>query len=119
MFDFLIRQNWTPHQVKRAVLKAAEFRRNRYTSGSAHLDDLICLGKAIVLCEAHARRFSPRAARYEPHPDPKLLRVIGSCDVCRGEGLHYLYVNGSDAVEFRRSWEQFRRDREYATIATG
>lgn len=119
MLDFLIRQKWTPQQVKAAATKAAEFRRNKYTSGSAHVDDLIVLRKAIVLCDSHARKFSPRAARYEQHADPKMRRVIGNCDVCNMPGLASLFISCEDALTYRKSYEKWQRDLAYSTIVTG
>jgi len=116
--EILVRQSYSPQEVKRAEAARAEFRRNRYTSGSAHLDDLIALGKALILCDSHARKFDPKLARYERHPDPKLRRVIGSCDVCNAPGLASFFVCGHDAIEHRRNWERTKRALEYASIVT-
>lgn len=121
MVEILVRQNYSPQEIKRAAVARSEFRRNRFTSGSAHLDDLITLGKAIVLCDSHARKFWPRAARaakYERHPDHNLRRVIGNCDVCNTPGLASLFVCGHDAVEHRRNWEKAKRDMEYSTFVS-
>ena len=77
MTDILVRGDYSPAEVKRAELKRAEFRRNPYTSGSAHLDDMITLGKAILLCDQHARKFSLKSARYEVHAAPNMRRSSG------------------------------------------
>jgi len=114
--DFLIPQHYTPEEIKRAELKKDEFRRNRYTSGSANLDDMIALGKAVILCDTHARKFRPLAAHYRAHPDPHLKRVTGNCDVCRQWGLSFLFLNGKDADEEHRKLEKFNRAREYDAL---
>ena len=121
MVEILVRQNYLPDEIKQAAIVRSEFRRNRFTSVSAHLDDLITLGKAIVLCDSHARKFWPRgarAAKYERHPDHNLRRVIGNCDVCNASGLASLFVSGHDAVEHRRNWEKSKRAMEYGRIVT-
>src|SRR3990167_6376204 len=97
--DILVRQNYSPQQVAQADLRRAEFRRNRYTSGSAHLDDLIALGKAVVLCDSHVLKFKPRAAHYELHPAKNMRRVQGNCDVCREFGAATLLLHESQAVD--------------------
>ena len=114
--DILVRQSYTPTQVEVARLKAAEFRRNRYTTGSAHLDDMIALGKAIILCDWHMRRFKPRAARYELHPAPNMRRVTGNCDVCKAMGLATLFLPESLAMDERRKYEKHKRAMEYAHV---
>ena len=114
--DILVRQSYTPTQVEVAKVRAAEFRRNRYTSGSAHLDDMIALGKAVILCDQHARKFKPRAARYQPHPAPNLRRVQGNCDVCKLFGLAALYLPESLALDERRKYEKHKRAIEYGHI---
>ena len=115
----LVKAEYTPAQVKRAEAKRLEFRRNRYTSGVSHLDDLIALGKALILCDAHARRFDWKRARYRPHPDPKMRRVIGNCDVCKIPGLARLYLCGKDAEQQQRQYEKFKRALEYANFVAG
>ena len=114
--DILVRQNFTPGQIERSELKAAEFRRNRYTSGSAHLDDMIALGKALILCDSHARKFKPRQARYVLHPADNLQRVQGACDVCRIFGFATLYLPEKMALDERKKVEKFRRASEYGHI---
>ena len=116
MTEIIVRGNYSAAEIRKAEMKRAEFKRNPYTSGSAHLDDLITLGKAILLCDQHARKFNARVARYEPHPSPNMRRGIGSCDVCGIPGLGRLYVCGKDAVEHRMNWERFRRAAEYAHL---
>ena len=114
--EILVRQNYTREQVEVARLKATEFRRNRFTTGSAHLDDMIALGKAIILCDIDVRRFKPRAVRYELHPAPNMRRVTGNCDVCKAVGLATLFLPESLAVDERRKYEKHKRAMEYAHV---
>ena len=115
----LVRKDFTPGEVKRAEVARVEFRPNRYTSGSANLDDMIALRKAVILCDQHARKFKPRAAHYELHPAPNLKRVQGNCDVCKGYGLAWLYLNAADALEERKKWHRARVAMEYGTLYRG
>ncbi len=85
--DILVGHKYSAAEVDAAKAKAAEFRRNRYTTGSAHLDDMVTLGKAVILCGTHTRKFSPKQAHYRAHPDPRMRRVNGQCDVCRATEL--------------------------------
>ena len=117
--EILIPQKWTPKQVKRAELKRDEFRRNPYTSGSANLDNMIALNKAVILCPDHTRKFSPVKARYRAHPDKNLRRVISNCDVCKVFGLSNLFLNEKDAYEEQKKLEQFKRALEYGRIFAG
>ena len=114
--EILVRKDYTPQQVEVAKVKAAEFRRNRYTSGSAHLDDMITLRKALILCDLHARKFKPRAARYELHPAENLRRVQGNCDWCKGFGFATLFLHESHALDERRKYEKHKRAMEYAHV---
>jgi len=114
--DILIRQDFTKDEIKRAEIARLEFRKNRFTSGVSHLDDLVTLGKAVLLCDSHARKFNAKTSKYEKHPAENLRRVIGNCDLCNMPGLHTLFVNSSDAVEHRRNWERARTSMEYGTI---
>ena len=116
--DILVRHEYTPGQVRQAHLKSLEFKRNRTTSGCANLDDQIAIGKAVILCDVHARRFSPTAARYRAHPDKNLRRVIGNCDVCKQFGLSALFLNEKDAHDEQRKVEKFKLALEYAHILT-
>jgi hypothetical protein len=117
--EILIRQHYSPSEIWRATLKRLEFRPTRYTSGCANLDNMIELGKAVVLCEAHARKFSPKRARYMAHPDKNLRRVHGHCDVCREPGLHLLFLNEKDGIEEHRKLEKFKRCVEYGHSYNG
>ena len=114
--EIIVRGNYTPRQVKDAEAKRLEFRRNRFTTGVAHLDDLITLGKAVILCDSHARRFEWRKARYAPHPDPKMRRVVAECDVCKMNGIGRLYLCGNDAEVQQKSFEKYKRALEYQHI---
>ena len=117
--EILVAREYTPRQVKAAELKRSEFRPNRYTSGSANLDDMIALRKAVILCDAHARKFEPVKAKYRAHPDKGLRRVFGNCDVCKKVGLSFLFLNEVDADGERRKLEKYNRAREYGHIVTG
>ena len=116
--EILVRQNYTPGQVKRAELKRDEFQPNRYTSGSANLDDMIACGKAVILCDSHTRKFSPKAAKYRAHPARHLRRVFGYCDVCKQNGLSFLFLNEIDAFEEQKKLERFQRAIEYGHLVT-
>ena len=116
MSTILVRKDFTPGEIKRAELKRVEFRPNRYTSGSANLDDMIALRKAVILCDSHTRKFKPKAAHYELHPSPNLRRVQGNCDHCRTFGFATLFLHESTAIDERRKVEKHRRAMEYATI---
>ena len=116
MLEILIPQKWTHRQVKDAKVKAAEFRRNKFTTGSANLDDMVALKKAVILCGSHARKFEYRKAKYAPHPDKNMRIVKGTCDVCKAWDLCTLFLNGKDAEDQHRALEKYRRDREYATL---
>lgn len=119
MTTIIVPRQWTPRQVKRAELKRDEFRRNPYTSGSANLDNMIALDKAVILCPAHARKFSPRKAHYSPHPAKNLRVVQGNCDVCKEFGLSSLFICEKDAQEERRKVENLNRAREYGKFVAG
>ena len=54
--EILVRQSYTPADIEVAKMKAAEFRRNPYTTGSANLDNMIALRKAVILCDSHEGR---------------------------------------------------------------
>ena len=114
--EILVRQDYTAKDVEVAKVKAAEFRRNRYTSGSAHLDDMIALGKAVILCDSHGRKFKPTQANYALHPAENMRRVQGNCDVCKMFGFATLYLPEKQAMEERRKLEKFRRASEYGHI---
>lgn len=117
--DILIPQNWTPKEIDRANTKRVEFRRNPYTSGVANLDNMIALDKAVILCPADARKFSPKRARYCVHPAANLRRVVGDCDVCKERGLSFLFICEKDALEERKKVEKFNRAREYGFLYKG
>jgi len=109
----------TPLEEKRAQLAASEFRPSRYTSGSARLDNMVALNKAVLLCDTHARKFNPKAAHYMLHPDPNMSRAIGRCDVCQVSGLQRLYLNEKDGLEQLDKLTRFKSALEYATILNG
>lgn len=119
MLEIVIPGKYTPRQIKRAELKRDEFRKNRYTSGSANLDDMIALGKAVILCATHARKFQPAKAHYRLHPDRNLRRVRGNCDVCQQFGFASLFLNEKDAEAEHRKVENYRRAAEYGRMFRG
>lgn len=111
--EILVGRKYSTAEVEAAKVKSAEFRRNRYTTGSAHLDDMVTLKKAVILCPAHARKFSPKQAKYAAHPDKRMRRVNGQCDVCRSTELCFLFLDEKSAFEERVKVEKFNRAREY------
>lgn len=117
--EILVPQSYTPKQVARFETKRAEFRPSRYTSGSANLDNMVALKKAVILCGTHARKFNPKLARYRAHPDKNMRRVVGNCDVCQAVGLSSLFLNEEDAEGELRKLERFKRTLEYGHIVTG
>jgi len=119
LHNILVPQKYTRKQVDRAETKRVEFKPNRYTSGSANLDDMVELGKAVILCLTHARKFDPKKARYRVHPEKNLRRVRGNCDVCQQFGFATLFINEKDAEAEQRKVEKARRAAEYATILRG
>lgn len=114
----LVPRDRTPEEIRRAELARDEFRQNRYTSGSANLDDMIACRKAVILCDSHARKFQPKAARYELHPADNMKRVQGNCDVCKVFGLATLFLHESDAIGERKKWEHYRAAAEYGKLFT-
>ena len=112
-------KKYTVRQIKQADVARSEFRPNRYTSGSANLDDMIALSKAVILCDSHKRKFEPVKARYRAHPDKNLRRVIGNCDVCKQFGVSFLFLNEKDAEGEQRKLEKFKRAVEYGNLYRG
>lgn len=118
MTDILVRHQYSQKQIDRAETKASEFRPTRYTSGVANLDDMVALGKAVILCSDHVRKFSPKAAKYCLHPDKRLRKVLGNCDICKQFGNSTLFLNEKDAFEERKKLEKFNRALEYGCLVT-
>ena len=118
MHSILVRHSYTPREIKAATLKATEFRPNRYTSGCANLDDMIALGKAVILCDTHTRKFRPMAAHYRAHPYKHLKRVTGHCDVCKQHGLSFLFINGKDADEEEKKLTRFNWSLQHGNLFT-
>lgn len=116
MVDVFSRNKYSAQDVDVAKVKAAEFRRNPYTTGSANLDNMIALGKAVILCPLCKRKFSPPKAKYRAHPDPRMRRVNGQCDWCKSVDLSFLYLPEQQAEEEHRKVEKFNRAREYGHI---
>ena len=114
--DILVGRKHSAAEIEAAKVKAAEFRRNRYTTGSAHLDDMVTLGKAVILCAVHTRKFSPKQAHYRAHPDKRMRRVNGQCDVCKAPELCFMFLNEKQAHEEEVKLEKFNRAREYGHI---
>lgn len=114
--ELLVRNQYSPRQIKLAEVKRTEFRPNRYTSGSANLDNMIALQKAVILCFTHTRKFNPKAAHYELHPAKNMRRVNGNCDVCKAFGQATLFLHESQALDERRKSEKYQRAIEYAHV---
>ena len=118
MLQILVPQKYTFRQIRRAEAKRSEFRPSKYTSGSANVDNMIELGKVVILCDAHARKFSPKQAKYRAHPDKNLRRVIGNCDYCKQAGLSAMFLNERQAYEEQKKLERFRVALEYGNLST-
>ena len=117
MLEIIVTQKYTEQQKQVAAVKRTEFRRNPYTSGSANLDNMISLCKALVLCDTHKRKFNAKAARYRQHPAKQLRRVRGNCDVCKQFDLGFLFICDRDADEEQRKLDKWQRGIEYAHFA--
>ena len=74
--DVLIPRQWTP----RALAKASEAPVGaRGKLRGSHIDDLVALGKLVLLCDFCNPKWNPRANHYEKYqPVP----VAGNCDAC-------------------------------------
>ena len=116
--DIVVRRKYTPQEIRSASLKATEFKPNRYTSGCANLDDMIALGKAVILCATHVRKFRPMAVHYRAHPDKNLRRVFGNCDVCKQCELGFLFLNGKDADEEEKKLNRFNWALQHGNLFT-
>jgi hypothetical protein len=114
MLEIIVPGKYTEQQKQVAAVKRTEFRRNPYTTGSAHLDDMIALNKALILCDTHKRKFDAKRARYRVHPAANLKRVRGNCDVCKQFCLATLFLNEKDAWDEHVKVEKHRRGLEYA-----
>ena len=117
--EILVRNNYSPLAVKQAELARTEFRPSKFTSGSARLDNMIALGKAVLLCDTHSRKFKPFHYHYMAHPDKNMAHAKGRCDVCQQVGLQRLYLNEKDGLEQREKLDKFNRSLEYGTILNG
>jgi hypothetical protein len=112
--EIIVPGQYTERDKQVAAVKRSEFRRNPYTSGSAHLDNMIALNKALILCDTHKRKFNAKAARYRVHPAANLKRVRGNCDVCKQFCLATLFLNEKDWLEEQRKLDKWRTGLEYA-----
>lgn len=117
--QILVPQKYSRKQVDRAETKRTEFKPNRYTSGSANLDDMVATGRAVILCGTHARKFDAKLARYRPHPAKNLRRVRGNCDVCQQFDLAHLFINERQAEDEQIKAERFRVAAEYGRLYRG
>lgn len=114
--QILIKQDFSPADIKKADLKRAEFRKNKATSEVSNLLNFIDLQRSIILCDDHTRKFNAAAYRYRPHP--QFSRVFGNCDVCQQRVLGRFFLPESQWIDAMKQQERLRRDREYATIVS-
>jgi hypothetical protein len=112
--EIIVPGSYTPQDIQRAHVKSLEFRRNPYTTGSANLDNMIALQKAVLLCDTHVRKFNAKAAKYRRHPTKNLQRVRGNCEVCREFTLTHLFICERDAHEEQAKLDKWRRGIEYS-----
>lgn len=112
--EIIVPGSYSPQEVRRAHLKSLEFKRNPYTSGSANLDNMIALQKAVLLCDTHVRKFKPKVAKYHRHPIKNLQRVRGNCEVCRQFTLTHLFICERDFLEEKAKLDKWQRGVEYA-----
>ena len=112
--EIIVPGHYTERDKEVAAAKRSEFKRNPYTTGSAHLDDMIALNKALILCDTHKRKFNAKAAKYRIHPAENLKRVRGNCDVCKQFVLATLFLNERDWNDENVKLEKWKRGLEYA-----
>lgn len=87
-------------RTKRGLVAPEEaFGRPKGKPAGSYVDDLVALGKAIVLCLTCRHRFDFKKARYRV-PDWG-RHVIGRCDGCRFDGANRLYLAESD---YKTTW---------------
>ena len=84
----------------------------------SHIDDLVALGKLVLLCEFCRPKFNAPANHYERYLDRP---VAGNCDACSDHG----WTHSAFTPEFRHdavAWEPYgvtrRRGRWAKGIAT-
>lgn len=69
---------------KQEILKSSEDKgRPVGKPKGSHLDDLIALRKAVLLCRLCAPQLVKVARKYQYREDPKMPVVRASCDCCR------------------------------------
>jgi len=114
--EILVRQDFTPAEVKQARLAASEYRKKQATSGAENVLNLTDLKKSVVLCDSHARKLHKKHG-YRLHPE--IPRVLGRCDVCQAYGPGRFFVDEATWLESRKSMEKYRRALEYGRIVSG
>lgn len=114
--EILVRQSFTEADAKKADLARAEYRKNKFTSGTSNLLNFIDLKRSLILCDTHARKFNAAAHHYKRHPNKELYRVQGACDVCQQHTLGIFLIHEAEWIEERKKEEKWKRALEYATI---
>lgn len=116
--DIVVKKDFSEADIKRATLKAAEFRPSKATSGATNVLDTADLRKTVILCEDHFRAFRPQARRDGYYEQREYPFVMGNCDYCKVFGRSQAYIHESVLKEVWITREQARRDREYATVVS-
>jgi hypothetical protein len=70
----------------------------------------------VILCSTHTRKFSPKKAHYRAHPDKRMRRVNGQCDVCKSTELCFLFLTEKSAMDEQTKLEKYNRARELGHI---
>ena len=116
--EIIVPGQYSESDVRRAHLQNLEFRRNPYTSGSANLDNMVALNKAVLLCDTHVRKFNAKASKYVRHPAKNLRRVHGKCEVCNEYSLTHLFICERDALQEKAKLDKWRRGSEYSRFVS-
>lgn len=117
MTTIIVKKDFSPQEEKRAALKASQFRPSNRASQASKVLDFADLGKTVLLCFDHARKFDRRAQmKYGYYMQKEYPYVMANCDACGIFGMSHCFIHESVLKEVWRTREQDRRDREYATI---
>ncbi len=112
--DILIKKDFTAAEIKLARLQQAQFSPSKHTSSASNVLNMADLGKTVVLCDAHAKKFAAKTKCYIKQTDYPY--VMGNCDACKVFTRCQLYMREDLMKQAWLTKEQQRRQREYATI---
>ncbi len=117
MTTIIVKKDFSPQEEKRAALARSVFRPSKAASRADKVLDFADLGKTVLLCFDHARKFDRRAQmKYGYYMQKEYPFVMANCDACQVFGVSHCFIHESVLKEVWRTHEQARREREYATI---